>query len=69
MLTKRDSLVALLTVCATLAVVTLGQTEKPLMGSSVFRLERHRSDADEGRLDAKILSRRRRPRSTSLNVT
>ena len=36
MLTKRDSLVALLTVCATLAVVTLGQTEKPLMGSSVF---------------------------------
>jgi XRE family transcriptional regulator, regulator of sulfur utilization len=36
MVTKRDSLVALLTVCATLAVVTLGQTEKPLMGSSVF---------------------------------
>jgi XRE family transcriptional regulator, regulator of sulfur utilization len=36
MLTKRDSLVALLAVCATLAVVTLGQTEKPLMGSSVF---------------------------------
>ena len=33
---KEDSLVALLTVCATLAVVTLGQTEKPLMGSSVF---------------------------------
>src|SRR5215467_15982528 len=36
MLTKRDSLVALLAVCATLAVVTQGQTEKPLMGSSVF---------------------------------
>src|SRR5882672_230943 len=36
MLTKRDSLVALLTVCATLAVVTLAQTEKSLMGSSVF---------------------------------
>ena len=33
---RRSSLVALLTVCATLAVVTLGQTEKPLMGSSVF---------------------------------
>ena len=50
---KEDSLVALLTVCATLAVVTLGQTEKPLMGVSL-RLERHRSDADEGRLDAKF---------------
>src|SRR5215468_2461828 len=36
MITKRDSLVALLTVCATLAVVAIGQTEKPLMGSSVF---------------------------------
>ena len=36
MITKRDSLVALLTVCATLAVVAVGQTEKPLMGSSVF---------------------------------
>jgi len=36
MITKRDSLVALLAVCATLAAVTLGQTEKPLMGSSVF---------------------------------
>src|SRR5262245_6816802 len=36
MLTKRDSLIALLTVCATLAIVTPGQTEKPVMGSSVF---------------------------------
>ncbi|MGE0129441.1 MAG: cupin domain-containing protein [Blastocatellales bacterium] len=36
MFTKRDSLVALLTMCATLAVVALGQSEKPLMGSSIF---------------------------------
>jgi quercetin dioxygenase-like cupin family protein len=36
MITKRDSLVALLAVCATLTVVTMAQTEKPLMGSSVF---------------------------------
>src|SRR5215831_13212407 len=36
MITKRDSLIVLLTVCATLAIVTPGQTEKPLMGSSIF---------------------------------
>jgi XRE family transcriptional regulator, regulator of sulfur utilization len=36
MITKRDSLVAILTMCATLAVVTLGQSEKTLMGSSIF---------------------------------
>jgi len=36
MLTKRDSLIALLTVCATLAIVAPGQTEKTLMGSSIF---------------------------------
>jgi len=36
MITKRDSLVAILTMCATLAVVTLGQSQNPLMGSSIF---------------------------------
>ena len=36
MLTKRDSLIALLTACATLAIVAPGQSEKPVMGSSVF---------------------------------
>ena len=36
MITKRDSLVALLTVCATLSIITLAQSGKPLMGSSVF---------------------------------
>ena len=36
MITKRDSLVALLAISATLAVVTLAQSDKPLMGSSVF---------------------------------
>ncbi|HKQ76427.1 MAG TPA: cupin domain-containing protein [Blastocatellia bacterium] len=36
MITKRDSLVAILTMSATLAVVTLGQSEKTLMGSSIF---------------------------------
>lgn len=34
--TKRDCLVALLAACATLSVVTLAQTDKPLMGSSIF---------------------------------
>ena len=36
MFTKRDSLVALLAVCATLAIVAAGQTEKRLMSSSIF---------------------------------
>jgi XRE family transcriptional regulator, regulator of sulfur utilization len=36
MVTRRDSLVALLTVCVTLTVVTPGQSENPLMGSSIF---------------------------------
>jgi hypothetical protein len=36
MLTKRDPLVALLAVCATLAIVTPAQNEKPLMESSIF---------------------------------
>jgi quercetin dioxygenase-like cupin family protein len=36
MFTRRDSLVALLTVCVTLTVVTPGQSENPLMGSSIF---------------------------------
>ena len=36
MLTKRDSLVALFAVCATLAVVTFAQSEKSIMGSSIF---------------------------------
>jgi quercetin dioxygenase-like cupin family protein len=36
MLTKRDSLVAILTACATLGATTLAQSDKPLMGSSIF---------------------------------
>ena len=36
MITKRDSLAALLAMCATLSIVTLAQTRRPLMGSSVF---------------------------------
>jgi len=36
MLTKRDSLVAILTACATLAIVAVGQSEKSVMGSSIF---------------------------------
>ena len=36
MITKRDSLVALLTACATLAIVAVGQSEKSVMGSSIF---------------------------------
>src|SRR5262249_61405020 len=36
MITKRDSLVAILWVCATLGAVTLAQSQKPLMGSSIF---------------------------------
>src|SRR5438034_11064188 len=36
MLTKRDLLVAVLAVCATLGVTALAQSRKPLMGSSVF---------------------------------
>ena len=36
MFTKRDSLVALLAVCATLAIVTPGQTGKQVMGSTIF---------------------------------
>ena len=36
MFTKRDSLVALLAVCATLAIVAAGQTGKTLMSSSIF---------------------------------
>ncbi|MBO0860778.1 MAG: cupin domain-containing protein [Chloracidobacterium sp.] len=36
MFTKRDLFIALLTTCATLGAVALGQTEKSLMGSSVF---------------------------------
>ena len=36
MFRKRDLLIALLTMCATIGAVALGQSEKPLMGSSVF---------------------------------
>ncbi len=36
MLTKRDSLVALFAVCATLAVVTFAQSETSIMGLSIF---------------------------------
>lgn len=36
MLTKRDLSVAVLTACATLSIVALAQSEKPLMGSSIF---------------------------------
>jgi quercetin dioxygenase-like cupin family protein len=36
MFVKRDSLVALLTVCVALGALTFAQTEKQLMGSSVF---------------------------------
>jgi XRE family transcriptional regulator, regulator of sulfur utilization len=36
MLTKRDLSVALLTACATLSITALAQSEKPLMGSSIF---------------------------------
>jgi quercetin dioxygenase-like cupin family protein len=36
MLTKRDSIVALLTACVTVTIVSAGQTEKSLMHSSAF---------------------------------
>ena len=36
MLKARDTLVAMLAVCATLAIVTPAQNEKPLMESSIF---------------------------------
>ena len=36
MITKRDSLVALVAMCATLSIATLAQTRRPLMGPSVF---------------------------------
>ena len=36
MLTKRDSMVAMLTACATLGIITLAQSGQPLMGSSIF---------------------------------
>ena len=36
MLTKRDALVALLTMAATSGIIALAQSEKPLMGSSIF---------------------------------
>lgn len=36
MITRRDLAVAVITVCTTLAVVTLAQSDKPLLGSSAF---------------------------------
>jgi quercetin dioxygenase-like cupin family protein len=36
MLTKRDTLVAVFTACATLGAVTFAKTETPIMGSSIF---------------------------------
>ncbi len=36
MLTRRDSIVAILTACATLSAVTLAQSDKSIMGSSIF---------------------------------
>lgn len=36
MLTKRDLLIAALTGCSVLSVIALAQSQKPLMGSSVF---------------------------------
>ena len=36
MITRRDSIVALITAMATFGVITLAQSDKPIMGSSVF---------------------------------
>ncbi|HKX32228.1 MAG TPA: cupin domain-containing protein [Blastocatellia bacterium] len=36
MLTKRDSLIALVSVCATLSIMAFAQTDKQVMGSTIF---------------------------------
>jgi quercetin dioxygenase-like cupin family protein len=36
MITKRDGVVAVLTICATLAGMTLARSAEPIMGSSIF---------------------------------